>query len=270
MAIGMEQVQVQFQSVLDDYVQHKISLETMKDEVQWEKRWMWNFEGYRGVFEAARDLNIRLLALNVDSEDLARVETGGYPELPMKQLRKYIKDPVGFGEFANARQFKTYVDYVIEPSYEIHQKLGLLQYNILGERLESEMPFRNFLSGRILWDEGMASAAHAWVSENRGGILVGLVGADHVKFRNGIPGRFARMSSPEVDCTTIVINPTLIDSRPSGSVSRIAGADSSKNPDIITLQLRYLKDDIPLNSEERKLAKSTGGVLPFADYIVVT
>ncbi len=126
-------------------------------------------------------------------------------------------------------------------------------------------------SGRILWDEGMASAAYSWVSENNGGILIGLVGADHVKFGNGIPGRFARLSKDKFDCTTMVINPTLIDSRPSGSVANIPGADSSKMPDLITLQLRYLKDDVDLsNSELRRLPESTGGVLSFADYIVVT
>jgi Haem-binding uptake, Tiki superfamily, ChaN len=271
-AVGLEQVQVQFQPFLDDYVKGKISLEEMRRLVEWDKRWTWNFEGYKGIFEAARELdNVRLLALNVNSEDLAKVEKGGYPNLPIDQLRKYIKDPIGFGTFAKTRQFQTYVDYVIGPSYEIHRNLGLLKYTISGEQLDSEMPFRNFLSGRILWDEGMASVAHSWVSKT-GGLLVGLVGADHVKFRNGIPARFLRLSAnSNFDCTTLVINPTLIDSRPSGSVSNFPGSDSSKTPELITLQLRYLKDNIDsANSEMRHNPESTGGVLPFADYIVIT
>lgn len=117
----------------------------------------------------------------------------------------------------------------------------------------------------------MASAAYTWMLENQGGLLVGLVGADHVKFANGIPARFSRLSDGKFDSTTMVINPTLIDSRPSGSVSNIPGADSSKTPDMITLQLRYLKDDVdPTNPELRVLPENTGGVLSFADYIVVT
>lgn len=136
--------------------------------------------------------------------------------------------------------------------------------------MDEEMPFRNFLSGRILWDEGMASAAYSWSCENPGGLLIGLVGADHVKFCNGIPGRFARMAKGEFDCTTVVINPTLIDSRPFGSVADIAGAESSQYPDRITLQLRYLKDDIDPKSDDRRLPESTGGVLPFSNYIVIT
>lgn len=132
------------------------------------------------------------------------------------------------------------------------------------------MHFAIAILGRILWDEGMATAAHSWVSENAGGLLIGLVGADHVKFGNGIPGRFARLSGGKCDCTTVIINPTLIDSRPSGSVSSIPGSDSAKTPDLITLQLRYLKDDVDPTSESRRLPESTGGVLPFADYLVVT
>lgn len=269
MAVGLEQVQDQFQPALDDYIDGKIGLKDMRKRVEWDKRWMWDFEGYKNIFEAAKDLNIKLVALNVDSEDLAKVENGGYPGLPNDRLRKYIKDPVGFGEFAKARQFSAYVNYVISPSYELHQRLGLLRYSMSGEKLDEEMSFRNFLSGRILWDEGMASSAHSWVLKNPGGLLVGLVGADHVKFGNGIPGRFARMAREDWDCTAVVINPTLVDSRPAGSVVSVSGSDSSSDPDSITLQLRYLKDGVDPASEARRLPGSTGGVLPFSDYIVV-
>ena len=59
-----------------------------------------------------------------------------------------------------------------------------------GEILEKDMSFRNFFSGRILWDESMALNAHAWTTANPNGLIVGLVGADHVKFNKGIPGRY--------------------------------------------------------------------------------
>jgi len=93
MAIGLEQVQVQFQSALDDYVDGKIDLEKMRELVQWETRWTWPFDQYRPVFETARELGIRLVALNVDSEDLALVEKDGFPGLGRTQIQKYISDP---------------------------------------------------------------------------------------------------------------------------------------------------------------------------------
>jgi hypothetical protein len=93
MAIGLEQVQVQFQPALDDYVSGKISVEKMKELVQWETRWTWTFDNYRPIFEICRELGIRLIALNVDSEDLALVEKAGFPGLGQSQLQKYITDP---------------------------------------------------------------------------------------------------------------------------------------------------------------------------------
>ena len=93
MAVGLEQVQGQFQPVLDAYTSSKISLNEMKSLVQWDERWSWSFENYKEIFAVAKDLGIRLLALNVDSEDLVLVEQEGYPGLPPKQLHKYIKDP---------------------------------------------------------------------------------------------------------------------------------------------------------------------------------
>ena len=55
-----------------------------------------------------------------------------------------------------------------------------------------------------------------------------------------------------------------------GSVANVPGSDSPQTPDRITLQLRYLKDGVDPTSEERKLPESTGGVLPFSNYIVIT
>ena len=93
MAIGLEQVQQEFQPVLDEYIAGKISLDKMRFMTQWDKRWTWSFDNYKSIFETAKQLQIPLLALNVDSEDLSLVEKEGYPGLPKERLRKYIKDP---------------------------------------------------------------------------------------------------------------------------------------------------------------------------------
>jgi Haem-binding uptake, Tiki superfamily, ChaN len=76
------------------------------------------------------------------------------------------------------------IPYVIRPSYEIHQSMGLLSYTMDGQKREEDMTFRNFFSGRILWDESMASNAYKWTSQNPGGVLIGLVGADHGMYLN--------------------------------------------------------------------------------------
>jgi Haem-binding uptake, Tiki superfamily, ChaN len=210
-AVGLEQVQVQFQPVLDSYNQGIITLDEMRDGVEWDTRWIWPFEGYAPVFLAARELGMPLVALNVNSEDMTLVEKGGFPGLGGNRLKAYIRDGYvfmymitltftsetsntvnqiiylrfskGFDDFSQQQQFRTYINYVIMPSYELHQEMGLLQYTMSGEKLPEVMPFRNFLSGRLLWDEAMASNAVDWTRKNPGGLIVGLVGADHGTFR---------------------------------------------------------------------------------------
>jgi Haem-binding uptake, Tiki superfamily, ChaN len=162
------------------------------------------------------------------------------------------------------REYSTYVDYVIRPSYDMHKSLGLLKRTMSGVSLDETMPFRNFFSGRILWDEGMANAAHMYLKSHPNTLMLGLVGADHVKFRHGIPGRFARLG--EMECLSVMLNPTLIDSRPSGSVG-MEGFELDRT-DEITLQLRYLKDDVEYDSPVRGSPESTGGVLAISDYII--
>ncbi|KAL7470012.1 hypothetical protein ACHAXS_010261 [Conticribra weissflogii] len=273
MAVGLEMVQVQFQPALDAYVFGKITSEEMRRQVEWDKRWSWSFENYLKVFETCRELNIPMIALNVDSEDLGLVEVGGFPALPREQIQKYIIDPNGFAEFAKSRYYKTYVDYVISPSYDLHKKLGILRTTITGQQLEEDMPFTRFFSGRILWDEGMASNAYKWSKSNPGGLIIGLVGADHVKFEGGITGRYKRLANGNYDSISVILNPTLIDTRPSGSVSMATNSAASAVGDgasQISLQLRYLKEGVNMGSPESRKPENTGGVLPLADYIVLS
>lgn len=93
MSIGLEQVQVQFQPILDAFIEGSITEEMMLTNVQWEKRWTWPYENYRCVFQLAKELKIPLIALNVNSEDLAVVEESGFQGLSYEQVRRYIKDP---------------------------------------------------------------------------------------------------------------------------------------------------------------------------------
>ena len=78
------------------------------------------------------------------------------------------------------------------------------------------------------------------------------------------------MAGTNYDNVSVMLNPTLIDTRPPGSVSNIIGADSAQYPDKITLQLRYLKEGVDYNSPEARSPECTGGVLPLADYILVS
>lgn len=284
MAVGLEMVQMQFQPALDAYIAKQISAQEMRSRVDWEKRWSWSFESYLPIFETCRELDIPLVALNVDSEDLGLVEIGGLPNLPKNKLRRYISDPAGFAQFASSPYYKTYVDYVISPSYDFHKAMGILKTTITGVQLEVDMSFSRFFSGRILWDECMANNAYQWTKANPGGLMVGLVGADHVKFVGGITGRYQRMASSAsssntdqqqtaMSCISVILNPSLIDTKPPGSVNMMTNLASSEldtGRNGLSLQLRYLKKGVDVGSPETRKSENTGGVLPVADYFVIS
>ena len=118
MAVGLEMVQLKFQPILDAYISKEISDQQLKEQVEWDKRWSWSYNNYLPIFQTCREFNIPLIALNVNSEDLGLVEVGGLPALSRMTLQKYVPDPIGFAEFAKNRYYKTYVDYVISPSYD--------------------------------------------------------------------------------------------------------------------------------------------------------
>ena len=94
-----------------------------------------------------------------------------------------------------------------------------------------------------------------------------------MKFQCSITGRYQRMAvGNQLDCISSILNPSLIDTRPSGSVSMAsnsASAASATQTDVLTLQLRYLKSGIDAGTPESSFTNNTGGVLALADYIIV-
>ncbi|KAJ8604791.1 hypothetical protein CTAYLR_001061 [Chrysophaeum taylorii] len=257
--VGLEAVQQRFQPALDLYVDRKISATEMRRRVEWDSRWVWPFERYLPVFEACRATGTKLLALNVDSEDLAKVEVGGYANLERSALNRYVPDGQIFVQFANTTAFREYVRYVIEPSYNAHAQMGILRTTITGQLLDADMPFANFYSGRMLWDSSMANIAADYCRENPTHLFIGLVGADHVKFGCGVPARFAlALDVPLPRVKSVLLNPSPFDTSPD--------IISTSVPPF-TLQLRFAEVGAKNTADARQTASPQQSVLPLADLI---
>ena len=278
MAVGLEAVQRQFQPVLDAYSAGEATLADVERLTEWEKRWFWPFERYAPVFEAAKAADVRLLALNADSEDLALVEAGGLKALPKATLATYVPSGPVFRDFANTTAFKEYVSYVIVPSYQSHKDMGILKQTITGKRLDEDMSFQNFYSGRMLWDNSMATVAGTWVRDHPKGLLFGIIGADHVKFGGGVPNRMADAAGLDLDdVTTVVLNPSVVDT----AGPQLARLQSDEDQIPLTLQIRFAAAEgdggIPvvggdakvdtLAAANRKQTRAGSRVLPFADFL---
>lgn len=85
--IAMEMFQYRFQNVLDDFVNGLISEERMLELSEYKKRWGFDPELYRDIWNFARSRKIRIYAIGMDSELLPSVRRGEpIPGLPREVL----------------------------------------------------------------------------------------------------------------------------------------------------------------------------------------
>ena len=174
LAVGLEAVQRQFQPVLDDYVAGRITEAQLYTATDWQRRWYWAFEYYAPIFRICREFGVKLVALDMDSEDKAKVELGGLAALEPSQLRQYVPDRDGFDTFGSTRAFDAYLEYTLRPPYALMSKVGARM--TASTNAQRSMSFANFLARQAVRDETRASASASWLRDHPDGLLVGLVG----------------------------------------------------------------------------------------------
>ena len=207
LAVGLEAVQQQFQPVLNDYIARRINEEQLFVATDWKRRWYWSFEAYLPILRICREYGVDLVALDADSEDKAKVELGGLASLDHAKLLKYVPDLDDFEHFGGTRAFSDYVSYTLRPPFELMQKSGMKMTS--STDLVRDMTFTNFLARQSLRDEAMASASIEWLDQHPSGLLLGLLGTNHVKFSCGVPARTARQLAGGLDVvTSVLLNPT--------------------------------------------------------------
>lgn len=216
LAVGLEAVQRRFQPVLDDYIAGRIDELGLVKATDWETSWVWSFRVYEPVFRVCRELGIKLIALDVNSEDRARVELGGLESLEKGKLLEYVPDLEAFEKFGNTQAFHRYVSYTLLRPYELQKKYD--QKMTVRTTLERTISFANFVSRQAFRDEGMASASVSWLTANPDGLLLGFIGGNHVKFGCGVPARVSRMLSlvdgsgiSKAVVASVLLNPTPFD-----------------------------------------------------------
>ncbi|HVB33270.1 MAG TPA: ChaN family lipoprotein [Patescibacteria group bacterium] len=167
MAIGVEYFQQPFQSHIDDYIAGKISEDEFLRTTQYFTRWGFDYRLYAPIFRYARAEHIPVRALNVPTklvEEVARVGIAGVSG----------KD-------------RAYLPRRIEPASPAYRKR-------LQEAFDEHqgMTFQHFVEAQLVWDEGMAKCAAAYLNAHKSVHMVILAGAGHMEFGSGIPHRLER------------------------------------------------------------------------------
>ncbi len=170
LAIGVEYFQQPFQKQVDDYIEGRTPESEFLRATEYYQRWGYDYRLYAPIFRYARDQHIPVRALNVPTALTSAVVKVGIAGLSEQQ--------------------RAYLPRQIEPADEEYK--SRLRDAFEGHPGLKPDAFNHFVEAQLVWDEGMAESAAAYLEANTGRRMVILAGAGHVEYGSGIPKRLER------------------------------------------------------------------------------
>ncbi|MGQ9801108.1 MAG: ChaN family lipoprotein [Candidatus Saccharicenans sp.] len=177
LAIGLEQVTVDLQPVLDRWVSGELEEKEFLRAIRWYVTWNFNYGYYKKIFDLAREKKIPLFALNAPRNLISKVRMQGYEALTEEE--KKIVAPLDLTNEEHRLLLKT-----IFESEEIPPQMK-------GANLEAM--FEALYRAQVAWDETMGRNA-VRAAEATGRRVVVLAGSGHMLYNLGLNYRASKMS----------------------------------------------------------------------------
>lgn len=177
LAIGLEQVTVDLQPVLDRWVAGELDEASFLREISWYITWNFNFKYYQKIFDFARKHRLPIFALNAPRNLISKVRMQGYEALSDEEKR--IIPPLDLSRQEHRQLIRTIFD-----SEEIPPQMK-------GANLDSM--FEALYRAQVAWDETMGRNA-VRAAEATGRRVVVLAGSGHMLYGLGLNLRAGLMS----------------------------------------------------------------------------
>lgn len=185
MVIGFEMFPRRVQQALDLWVEGRLTDAEFLLAADWNTVWSTDASYYMPLFHFARMNRIPMVALNIDKRlrkgHAASAEQTGNPG-----EREGISRPAPPG--------KAYLDYLL-PVYRQHGHGGGKQ---AGDTGYDDPGFRRFVEGQQLWDRAMAQAIQAALQRPERPLVVGVMGAGHIRYGHGVPHQLRDLGVTEI------------------------------------------------------------------------
>ncbi len=175
LAIGVEYFQQPFQPQVDDYIAGRTNEDEFLRAAQYFQGWGYDYRLYAPIFRFAHEQHIPVRALNVPTALPSAVFKSGLAGLPSAELTE---------------QQRAYLPKEIVPADQDYKTR--LRPAFAGHGSAKPEAFDHFVEAQLVWDEGMAESAAAYLNANPGRRMVILAGSGHVAFGSGIPKRLER------------------------------------------------------------------------------
>ncbi|MGB9893639.1 MAG: ChaN family lipoprotein, partial [Candidatus Saccharicenans sp.] len=169
LAIGVEQITVDLQPVLNSWSAGELDEETFLQRLRWYLIWNFNYRYYQQIFDFARQKKIPVLALNVPRNLINKVRMQGYEALSEEE--KQLIPSLDLSKVEHRLLIRT-----IFESEEIPPKMK-------GNNLEQV--FEALYRAQVAWDETMAQNV-VKAAEATGRRMIVLAGSGHLLYNLGI------------------------------------------------------------------------------------
>lgn len=165
LAIGFEMFPRRLQPVLDQWVAGTLTETEFLKRAEWDKVWVYDARDYLPLFHYARMNHIPMLALNVERSLVEAVGKQGWDAVPAAQ-KEGVSRPAA-------------------PTPEYRKTLrAVFDHHPAKQRGEESFP--RYVEAQTVWDRAMAQPIADHLKKQPGALVVGILGAGHVRHGHGV------------------------------------------------------------------------------------
>jgi uncharacterized iron-regulated protein len=189
--IGFEAFPRRLQSVLDDWVEGKLTDEAFLKASEWRQVWGYDAALYMPLFQFARLNRIPMTALNVEQKLVSRVGQQGWEGVPATE-REGLTDPAPASpayqrELARVYLFKKAMPPGADPFSGAQGTIPREPDEAALAEAVTQPEFKRFVEAQLTWDRAMAEALAGAKRKFSGATVVGILGSGHVAEGHGVP-----------------------------------------------------------------------------------
>jgi uncharacterized iron-regulated protein len=186
MVIGFEMFPRRVQKALDKWVAGNFSVAEFLDAADWKHGWSIDAKAYLPLFHFARMNKIPMVALNIDSRLRKEISLKGFDNLLEDKLK---------GVTRPAEPSDAYLEYLML-IYKKHDRNN--KDKDKDEISTDDSDFLRFVRGQQLWDRAMAQALYLALTRPGRPLVVGIMGAGHIRHGYGVPHQLMDLGIKDV------------------------------------------------------------------------
>lgn len=177
LVLGFEAFPARVQPTLDRWTEGALDEAGLLAETNWRRIWRVEPELYLPLFHLARLFRLPMLALNVDRSFVTRVAAEGWAAIPSGE-RQGLSDP--------------------EPPAASYRDRLASHFRRHGGQKDDrpEAAFERFVEAQLTWDRAMAEALARTRRQATAPLVVGIIGSEHLRHREGVPHQLAALGHP--------------------------------------------------------------------------